>query len=715
MSLARLGPAPELRSAHFAEDAPVLRGRLLAEEGVQARRLARTWQADRPPVFADDVWELGWAQTRRNVPPATLVLDFRRITDPLRRLTAREFLYARLNERVAGIKRNIPVQVARQELNFLLAFLSYLDREHDGIELRQVDQQVLDAYRLWCQLGHGGKGMPIGAQAEASYISVTIRLALCGAFLTHDRLSLVPWRGRTAYVVAGVVESTENATSRIPEEVLAGLLRWSLFYVEVASVDVLAASAEIAGMHARKDEAGTSPEKLGRWLTKRRAEGRALPAVRAPAHPDDGALASGGLRVNLSLVARMAGLTYAHGLSSGFGRPLLEAAAEQLGLELGGLDTAVSADPATGGPWRDAFTPKDLVIERRMLQAACYIVCAYLSGMRDSEVQELRRGCHKTARSADGVIERHKLQGRTFKGHGPQGREATWVVIDPVGRAVEVLEAMHDQEHLFAAPGRWTYPRPDSAATGGRLGPAVVRQLNDFRDHVNATQSRDGVLAVPSHDGRPWHFSAAEFRRTLAWHIANQPFGTVAGMLQYQHVSVATFEGYVGQSASGFRGEVEAQRRMAALDDLVEDYWDHAAGMPSTGSGATKRNALFAHAKASLDEEGAVVDDSRVRAMLKSSARTLYPGVLNDCFFDRDAALCIRGSGQGGSEPLAPFCQPDRCGNSVITAGHVPHWEAAIGEVRIHLGRKGLSQNQQLALRTKAEEMEAAIRPVRKS
>ena len=63
----------------------------------------------------------------------------------------------------------------------------------------------------------------------------------------------------------------------------------------------------------------------------------------------------------------------------------------------------------------------------------------------------------------------------------------------------------------------------------------------------------------------------AQFRRTLAWHIANQPFGTVAGMLQHQHVSVATFEGYVGESASGFLRKVEAQRRFAALDDLLED------------------------------------------------------------------------------------------------------------------------------------------------
>jgi integrase len=709
VTLARPASTSELRSAHFDEEAPVLRGRLLVDSGPRATRLARTWSDERPPVFGDEVWQLGWAQTRRNVPAFTLVLDFRRIADPLWRLTAKEFLYARLNERVTGIKKNVPVQVARQELNFLMAFASYLDGQHDGMRLGAVTQDVLDAYRLWCQQGRQGGGIPIGPQAVASYISVTVRLALCGGFLTHDRLDVTPWRGKTPYVVAGVVEATEGATPRIPEDVLAGLLRWSRFYVEVAAADILAATAEIAGMTARREG---PPNKLERWLTGRRAAGRGLPAVRAPV----GAEGTDALAevVDLPLVARMAGLTTPQRLKTPAGRRLIEEAVNELGLELGGLDTAPSVDPSTGLPWRAPFSPSDLVVERRMLQAACYVIVSYLSGMRDSEVQELRRGCHEVARSEDGVIERQKLRGRTFKGHGPQGREATWVVIDPVGRAVEMLEALDRQDHLFNAPATWTYPKADNAPARARLGPGVVRQLNDFQDHVNATQSREGVAAIPMHEARPWHFSTAQFRRTLAWHIANQPFGTVAGMLQYQHVSVATFEGYVGESASGFRREVEGQRRLAALDDLVEDYWDYVAGMPSTGAGAARRDALFAHAKASVDE-GAVVDDGRVRAMLKSSARTLYPGVLNDCFFERETALCLRSAGQGGNEPLAPFCQPDRCGNSVITAGHVPHWEAAIGDVRVHLSRKNLAQNQRTALRVKLQEMEAAIRPLQNS
>jgi integrase len=50
------------------------------------------------------------------------------------------------------------------------------------------------------------------------------------------------------------------------------------------------------------------------------------------------------------------------------------------------------------------FEAKTLRVEERMLQAACYIVCAYLTGMRDAEVQAMRAGCLDVQRSKDGLM-----------------------------------------------------------------------------------------------------------------------------------------------------------------------------------------------------------------------------------------------------------------------------------------------------------------------
>ena len=109
--------------------------------------------------------------------------------------------------------------------------------------------------------------------------------------------------------------------------------------------------------------------------------------------------------------------------------PLLEQAATTMGLESGGMDTSISCHPATQQPWRDRFSPISLHHEEYMLIAACFIICAYLSGMRVSEIMQLQRGCHFTETTADGLITRHKLRGTTFKDHGRRGIPATWVVI----------------------------------------------------------------------------------------------------------------------------------------------------------------------------------------------------------------------------------------------------------------------------------------------
>src|SRR3546814_19647713 len=86
-----------------------------------------------------------------------------------------------------------------------------------------------------------------------------------------------------------------------------------------------------------------------------------------------------------------------------------------------------------------------------------------------------------------------------------------------------------------------------------------------------------------------------QFRRTIAWHIANRPFGTIAGMIQYKHASVAAFEAYAGTSPSGFRAEVEAQHRLGQLDDLL-DHFDRRHGGASLGGPAGPRLARALHA-----------------------------------------------------------------------------------------------------------------------
>ena len=208
-----------------------------------------------------------------------------------------------------------------------------------------------------------------------------------------------------------------------------------------------------------------------------------------------------------------------------------------------------------------------------------------------------------------------------------------------------------------------------SAVTKTHLSSEVVRQLNAFRDHLNAAFGTPDAPAIPpGPDGQSWRITTRQFRRTIAWHIANRPFGTIAGMIQYKHASIAAFEGYAGTSASGFRAEVEAQRRLGQLDDLL-DYFDRQQGAAALSGPAGPRieRTLDAVAANLAPLPAMIADRARLRVMLASLARTLHVGVLADCFFDPATALCLqRVAGTAATQPLTALCQPTRCPNAAI-------------------------------------------------
>lgn len=321
---------------------------------------------------------------------------------------------------------------------------------------------------------------------------------------------------------------------------------------------------------------------------------------------------------------------------------------------------------------------------------------------------QLQRGCHFTETTADGLITRHKLRGTTFKDHGRRGIPATWVVIAPVAEAIAVLEQLTDRDELFWAQRM----KPQTVPYG-----AVVQHtyfLKTFCDHVNQMAATGAVpiAAIPEVDGASWSLNSLQFRRTLAWHIANQPFGIVAGKIQYQHVSVTTFEGYAGQSESGFRSEIEAERQLQQMEDVVDRYEEYCHGVKATGPGAAHIGRIFAQVQQELgDFPGKIIDRGRVRAMLLHLGRTLYPGLLNDCFFDPAVAHCLKTV--KSETPLIAQCTPSRCPNSCITERHLPAWEQALATAKEHLSQRRLPVLQRTVIEQQIADFSRVIAPLK--
>ncbi|MDQ0710783.1 hypothetical protein QFZ55_000235 [Streptomyces luteogriseus] len=107
-----------------------------------------------------------------------------------------------------------------------------------------------------------------------------------------------------------------------------------------------------------------------------------------------------------------------------------------------------------GRPWLPCISYYEAGRMERLLQVSCWIVIAYLSGVRDSEIKHLKRGCVNVHRAPDGRVYRYRLHSLAFKGEEAHGAAATWIVTAPVARAVAVLEPLQPNEepYLFAKP-----------------------------------------------------------------------------------------------------------------------------------------------------------------------------------------------------------------------------------------------------------------------
>jgi hypothetical protein len=344
-----------------------------SEEYVLPERLTLR-RPSRGPLLFEDVWDL------RCVLPRTWLswrLDFSQIVDPVTRRTAKEYVASRLRRGSLGL-RPLKATAAAAELRTFITVVRDL-QEAGALLLSDLDRAHLDAVVMkW-------KNSPHTAVRNVTLLK---HLAAHGPFLSEDRLSVLPWNGRSAYGIAGVQRvKGENATPRIPEEVLTPLLQAAVFYVEKAGGDILTAQREIAALEAarmgRSLGHGQARERVLTFMANRRAAGRGIPAVpREAAHTVPNAVAVDGVlqTPNHSLVSLLAGCGKAEHLC-----PLLVEAGEDIGYEEGGLDTPMSVWPGSGRPWRPRLSPFTLANELSFLRTACWIVITYLSGMRDTE------------------------------------------------------------------------------------------------------------------------------------------------------------------------------------------------------------------------------------------------------------------------------------------------------------------------------------------
>ena len=473
----------------------------------------------------------------------------------------------------------------------------------------------------------------------------------------------------------------------------------AIMYVTRFSHDILAARQEQQRLTNFTRRVSPAPEIVDRYLTR---AGTLIPVKRPPTDADESLTAV----VNW----RMLSLRISDGTSDQVftgSKPLMRLrrshvlAKVRLGeWTVASLHQPVRSVPGQDQPWTDTLDGARLGREEAMLRAACYIVIAALTMMRDSEVQELRRGRLTTDHGIPAI--------RSVKVKGEQHRpERTWWINETVADAIAVLERLNpDGDYLFASirardrkdsrPGDGTdggETDEDAAMGGFQAGTAITA----FIRHVNQNSPRTGLPPIPSE-----HVSPHMLRRTMAMLAAQEPHGEIAAGIQLGHTFRRAMAGALtgGYTAEHKRWESEFLTKQAerAAQELAADIT--AEGTQQLRGPGARRIA---------DAIDPVVADQGVTRRLLTQFPDLRVGKFNLCLGDRSVARCIDSATEAPQQLLLEQCQPDKCTNSVLLLKQQAGWRQELQDINRYLRQRRLAPQLREQLTANKRVLERAL------
>lgn len=651
--------------------------------------------------YRDDVWDLSPGVRQLHVKPPRLIWS----TFPRKYVaTAKALTFAMISVELPNEQRPDPVTI-RTNFTYMKRLAEWLI-ENDVEHIKDLTEADL---RQYC-----------ADNAAKSYTTQSRMQRAVSRFWDYredidDALSFNP--RRLDFWGAGQGYAREGKTPRIPEEILTPLIGWAIRLVE-AGPQIVALNEEYERLRASRPRYGRLSNKQHERERISLARDRVLAVLddlRTSGLPLPGNADTGLLRGETSPTAPAGGVNYCHiarlagvpnDVASRVARKEILEAAQELGIAEGSfLSRAVSIDGI------DAHVAyREWAALRNHLQTACYIVISFFTGMRDSEVKHLERGCARLRTDSTGALRRHEVRGLTFKGSTikPAGRRATWVTSGVVHQAIEVLQGLipDDVVHLFAPLREGTSADrgdPRAVATSAQTNSALER----FILAANGMHFKLGMgQQIPVTSRRP--LSTSMFRRTLAWFIARRPGGVIAGALQYQHHSIQMFEGYAGESESGFLEEVEANRAMLRFESFVLDRESHAT-TDLRGPAEAEAQRRIASAEEHLRFRGVIVEDNyQLADILEVADVNMHESSMVICVMDPDKAACRRGS----TTPDWDGCQPMDCNNAVFTPEHLLGWRREASDLDLAIEAGVLAPAVSDRLRPRRDKIQKMLRKV---
>ena len=656
------------------------------------------------PRFENDVWDLsGVVGLPVQMDPRHRRLEFAVIVNPVWRVVAKELVLALLAPRHVAVavlarasRTPLHLRTCGARLIELTSCLNWFSAQ--GVaslgEVRDVHCEAYLAYRRHVVDASGEVVGELGPSIRRRAVQAVVDLVNYRELFSADRVEadLRPWRGASASAVAGMRSGREqNTTVPVADAVLGPMLAAALYLVGTLGppTAVLAGRAREATLAAARLSGGgrVSEEDFAAVVARHAADRVPLPQLSD--HEQRSRLARGWgsddplLGVSLRLLANEAGARQFNGQWLSLFRGPIEDTLAKVGTAKPWARDAQLVGAGSGDgqlEWTLPLHGAEVVALAGVVRTACIIVIAAVSGMRASELMELRVGCRRPPEELRPGLLRYRLASKVIKGQPLGGIDDEWVVIEPVydaaGLAELLLDNPCDGDPLF---GRFAFN---------------VRYAW-FRAWVNGSAGqRLGLHPVPG-----GNVSLRALRRTLAIELAYRPGGVLATKIHLKHLSVVTTEGYAsrpGGAQAQLLAEVNRHEAQRNMDLILAEFRNYQHGVMPAGPGARELTGFFSSVDTALRRDSTTTpkvqdNDREVLALLSRRAGTLHLGVANYCWFtDPSRALCLKLAGTPHAEaPLAGLCDSARCPQATHHPCHRDVWADQATTTKVFLDSLG--------------------------
>ena len=371
------------------------------------------------------------------------------------------------------------------------------------------------------------------------------------------------------------------------------------------------------------------------------------------------------------------------------------------------VDKELKTSPLSWERCRDESWYKDIgsrtlgvrELTKRLCDAA-FVVLAYLVGMRVSEILALEAGCITRRPSLAGDETFTFVTGSIYKtASTAAGETHEWVAPPIAERAIEVLERVSAPlRQETGNPNLWQYRRGGGMyGGGGRIdvlkAPWVAKRLNGMFAPL---------VEVPTHNGKPWHLTPHQGRKTFAYLVAKQDrTGLHALQKHLGHRSVVMTDHAYG----GHDHDMMTLIGEAGLDEMTEAFAEVLTATELAGKGGeeiVKRSPF----------RGAVVNEDMLeyaRQRLQDTRQRLEVCDYGYCYYNARHAAC-HGDEHGPNHAVRTQSVCVDCKNFVVAPKHLPVWRERQRSYKAVLEQTEMAPETEKAVWAKVAECDGVIR-----